>query len=62
MSSIPALPASTSGALLAHGGTGGALLEVGFVLVPIAIFAFMAVWTGRKRKREEAEGGQEGQH
>lgn len=40
--------------LLAHGGTGGLALEITFILLPFAIFAYMAWRTGRKRKQGEA--------
>lgn len=42
-------------ALLAHGGTVGLVFEIGFLALPIAVFATLAWWSGRKNKaRAEA--------
>ncbi len=40
-------------AILAHGGGAGAALEVGFVLVPVAIFAVLSRISRRRREQEE---------
>ena len=41
-------------AVLAHGGTAGAAVEMLFVLVPVAIFAVLSRASRRRREREEA--------
>ena len=41
-------------AILAHGGAAGAAIEIGFVLIPVLIFAVLAWWS--KRKQEPGEG------
>ena len=40
--------------VLAHGGTAGAIGEIAFVVVPIALFAVLARMSRRRREREEA--------
>ncbi len=42
-------------AILAHGGAAGAALEIGFIVLPILIFAVLAVLSKRRAAREEAE-------
>ena len=41
--------------VLAHGGTAGAVAELLFVHVPVAIFALLARTSRRRREQEEAE-------
>ncbi len=41
--------------MLAHGGAAGAVAEAAFILVPMAIFAFLSRMSRRRREREEAE-------
>lgn len=38
----------------AHGGTVGLALEIAFFAVPLAVFAGLAWWSGRKNREEEA--------
>ena len=40
---------------LAHGGTVGLIFELGFLAVPILVFTVMAVVSGKRKAREEAE-------
>lgn len=48
------------GAILAHGGAVGAAVEIGFILVPVVIFAVLARWSKRKQEQEEAEEAEDG--
>ncbi len=41
--------------MLAHGGAVGAAFEIGFILVPIIIFAILARVSKKRVEREEAE-------
>ena len=43
--------------MLAHGGTAGAIAEAAFVLIPMAVFAFLARASRKRREAEEAEEG-----
>lgn len=59
----PVRPARTLGVatnlgLLAHGGTGGVLVELAIVLAVVGLFA--AVWVGGRRERAEREGQEHG--
>ena len=38
--------------VLAHGGTGGAIIEGAFLLFPVAAFFFLSRWS---KRREQAE-------
>jgi hypothetical protein len=51
-------PAATNAALLAHGGTGGLLVELGILLAVLALAA--AAWVGGRRERAEREREQAG--
>ena len=42
--------------MLAHGGAAGAAGEAAFILVPIAVFAWLARVSRRRREPEEAAG------
>jgi len=42
--------------MLAHGGAVGAAFEALFILVPIAVFAWLSRVSRRRREAEEAEG------
>ncbi len=37
---------------LAHGGSAGLALEIGFLAVPVVIFAVMAVVSSRRKRSE----------
>lgn len=39
--------------MLAHGGTVGAAAEIGFILVPVAIFWVLARWAKRRAAADE---------
>ena len=41
--------------MLAHGGAAGAAAEAAFILVPMAVFAWLARVSRRRREAEEAE-------
>jgi len=41
--------------VLAHGGSAGAVVEVAFVLVPIAVFALLSKVSKRRRERDQSE-------
>jgi hypothetical protein len=43
--------------MLAHGGTAGAVAEAAFVLIPMAVFAFLARVSRKRREAEEADEG-----
>lgn len=45
--------------MLAHGGSAGAVFEVGFILVPIAVFAILSRVS--KRRRDQADTPPEGE-
>jgi len=50
--------------LLAHGGTGGAVIEGAFLLFPVAAFFFLSRWSKRRAQAEadpapDAEGRDE---
>ena len=45
-------------ALLAHGGTAGAVAEGAFILIPIVVFAVLARISRKRREAEEAEDGE----
>ena len=45
--------------VLAHGGAVGAAFEIGFILIPVVIFFFLARWSKRKAEQEEDEEGSE---
>jgi len=42
--------------MLAHGGTGGALVEAAFLAVPIIVFVALSRWSKRKAAALEAQG------
>lgn len=44
----------TTGQFLAHGGAAGAALEVTFLLLPVALFAFFSWRSSRRARRYEA--------
>lgn len=44
--------------ILAHGGAGGAVAEVSFVLVPVVLFWMLSRWA-KRRAAAEAAGGEE---
>ena len=46
--------------MLAHGGTAGAVAEAAFVLIPMAVFAFLARVSRKRREAEAAEDGDAG--
>ena len=39
--------------LLGHGGTGGAIAEAAFLLVPIVAFFALSRWSKRRERAEE---------
>lgn len=43
-------------AMLAHGGTGGAIAEVAFVLLPVAAFFVLSRWSKRRDQAERDPG------
>lgn len=45
--------------VLAHGGSVGLAFEIGFILLPVLIFAFLARWSKRKQQEVDAEQGEE---
>ena len=45
-------------AVLAHGGTAGAVAEGAFILIPIVVFAVLARISRKRREAEEAEDGE----
>ena len=45
--------------MLAHGGTAGAVAEVAFIVVPIALFALLSKVSRRRREREDADAEEE---
>jgi hypothetical protein len=46
--------------MLAHGGTAGAVAEAAFILVPMAVFAWLARVSRKRREAEEADEGDAG--
>lgn len=46
--------------MLAHGGTVGAAAEIGFILVPVAIFWILARWAKRRAATEASTGNPDG--
>lgn len=42
--------------LLAHGGTGGAIVEGAFLLFPVAAFFFLSRWSKRREQADPAPG------
>ncbi len=38
--------------VLAHGGTGGAIAEVAFLLVPVVAFLVLSRWSKRRERAE----------
>jgi len=42
--------------VLAHGGTGGAIIEGAFLLFPVAAFFFLSRWS-KRREQADAEPG-----
>ena len=43
--------------MLAHGGTAGAVAEAAFILIPMAVFAWLARVSRKRREAAEAEEG-----
>jgi hypothetical protein len=43
--------------LLAHGGAVGLAFEIGFLVLPIVVFALLAWWSGKRAKAGEDAGG-----
>lgn len=41
--------------VLGHGGTAGLIFEIGFLAVPVLVFAVMAVVSGRRRAAEDED-------
>ena len=41
--------------MLAHGGAVGAAFEIGFILVPVVVFAILARVSKKRVEQEEAE-------
>jgi hypothetical protein len=39
--------------VLSHGGTAGLIFEIGFLAVPVLVFAVMAVVSGRRRASQD---------
>ncbi len=48
----------STGPFLAHGGAAGAALEVTFLLLPVALFAFFS-WRSSRRARRSETGSEE---
>lgn len=46
--------------ILAHGGPVGAAAEIGFILVPVAIFWLLARWAKRRAATEAATDNADG--
>ena len=46
--------------MLAHGGAAGAAAEAAFILVPMAVFAWLARVSRKRREAEEAEADEGG--
>lgn len=46
--------------VLAHGGAAGAAIEIGFILVPIIIFAVLARISKKRMEREIADEEEDG--
>ena len=39
--------------LLAHGGTGGAIAEIAFLLIPVVAFVLLSRWSKRRERASD---------